>query len=205
MTVDAVVFDIGNVLLEWNPEAFFDRVYGQGLRERLFAEVDLEGMNLRIDGGAPLAETAEAMAADHPDHAEQILCWRDRWLEMAGPAIEGGVATLRGLKEKGIPVYALSNFGAETFAMAPQKFPFLTEFDHATISAHVGANKPDPAIYAALEKATGADPLGLLFVDDKVENLEAAAARGWQIHHSTSPEGWAKRLIYEGILDEAAL
>src|SRR5690606_694867 len=97
MPPSVMVFDLGRVLIDWQPEAFFDRVIGPEARQRLFAEVDLYGMNLRIDQGEGLDRPIEELAAAHPDWAPTIRLWRDRWIEMLADPIEGSVALMRRL------------------------------------------------------------------------------------------------------------
>jgi 2-haloacid dehalogenase len=101
-----------------------------------------------------------------------------------------------------VPVFALTNFGDETFEIARRAYPFLNDFDRAFVSARMRLVKPDVAIYAAVEAETGLAPEGLLFTDDRPENVEAAAARGWRTHLFTGWQGWARRLVSEGLLTE---
>ena len=197
---EAVVFDIGNVLMYWNPEGFYDKRLGEAERRRLFAETDVEEMNMRIDAGAPFRATVEAHAAAHPDWSEHILCWYHNWVEMAAPRIEGSIALLRALRAKGVPVLALTNFGDDTFAYAQSQHDFLSEFDRAFVSGRMGVIKPDAEIYRQLEAETGIAPDRLIFTDDKPENIDAAAARGWRVHLFTGWQGWAERLVNEGLL-----
>lgn len=203
MTVQAVVFDIGNVLIEWHPERFYDDRIGPEARAAMFAAVDLHGMNDAVDRGAPFRDHVYALAERHPEWADPIRLWHDRWAEIAAPEIPQSVRLLRALKARGVPVHALTNFGAETFALAAGPYPFLTEFDSAFVSGHLRIAKPDAEIYAAVETGVGLPPAALLFADDREENIAAAAARGWQVHHFTGPEGLAARLVAEGLLTEA--
>lgn len=206
MSISAVVFDIGNVLVEWHPVRFYDGEIGVERSRRLFAEVPLEDMNLAVDMGADFASSVEALADAHPGWRGEILMWRDRWLEMASPDIPHSAALLRSLRAKGIPVHALSNFGVATFEIAREAYPVLAEFDRAFISGEWRMAKPDPAFYEVLERETGADPRGLLFADDRAENLRAAESRGWRTHLFADPRGWADRLVAERLLtpEEAA-
>jgi len=199
----AVVWDIGNVLIEWDPAKLYDPLLGPEGRARLFAEVDLDGMNRAIDLGAPFGETVRATAARHPRWAAEILLWHDRWIEMASPAIPRSVALLHALRARGVPVFALSNFGDGSFELGRAHYPFLDAFDACFISARLGLMKPDPAIYAALERATGVPPGRLLFVDDRPDNIAAARARGWQGHLFEGPGGWAAALLATGLLAPA--
>ena len=203
MTPEAVVFDIGNVLIEWNPERFYDSRLGVEGRNALFAETGIEAMNLRVDAGAPFRATVEAHAALHPKWAEQILWWYDHWIEMASPKIDGSIALLRALRAKGIPVFALTNFGDDSFTYAQSQYDFLSEFDRCYVLARLGIIKPDPAIYAHVEKDCGLAPQALIFADDRADNIEAAMLRGWKAHLFTDWSGWAARLVDEGLLTQA--
>ena len=203
MRPEAVVFDIGNVLIEWQPERFYDRVMPVLERERMFAEVDLHGMNDSVDRGASHREAVYALAGAHPEWAGPIRLWHDRWIEMAAPVIEPSVRLLRALRGRGVPVFALSNFGIQTFAVAERQYAFLREFDRRYISGHLGVIKPDPAIYRMLEADCGVAPGGLLFVDDRAENLAVARARGWQVHLFEGAPGWSRALVDAGLLTDA--
>jgi len=204
--VQAVVFDIGNVLIEWQPERFYDHAIGPEARARLFAEVDLHGMNDAVDLGAPFRETVYAFAARYPEWEAAIRLWHDNWIDMASPEIPHSVRLLRALRARGVPVLALTNFGDDTYRIATPHYPFLDEFDRAFVSGRLKVSKPDPAIYAIVEAETGIAPGGLLFADDRAENIAVAAARGWATHLFDGPAGWAARLVGEGLLtgDEAA-
>lgn len=198
----AVVFDIGRVLVEWHPEAFYDRLIGPERRRAFWAETGIDAMNERIDLGAPFAETVRAHADLHPDWRAEVMAWHDHWLDMCTPAIPHSVRLLSALRAKGVPVFALSNFGVGTFEIACRAYPFLTNFDRLFVSGYLGLIKPDPRFYAALEAGTGYSGADLLLADDRPENIEAAAARGWKTHLFTTPQGWAERLVSEGFLTE---
>lgn len=202
MTVDAVVYDIGNVLIEWQPERFYDAEIGQTRRMAMFEEIDLHGMNDRIDRGHPWIEEVRAAADRYSNWAAEIMMWHDRWLEMAQPVIPRSLRCLRALRAKGVPVFALSNFGVETFAFAETQYPFLKEFDRRYISGHLRIAKPDDEIYAHVEAESGVAAGSLLFADDRQENLDAASARGWKTHLFEGPDSWAARLVREGLLTD---
>lgn len=200
MIPKAVVFDIGNVLITWNPERLYDQVLpDRATRERLFAEVDLHGMNDRIDRGAPWRETVYETAEAYPEFAEPIRLWHDRWIEMASPRIDGSWAILRQLRTEGVPVFALSNFGVETFAYAETHYPELSEFDRRFISGHMRVIKPEARIYEMVEEVSGLKGAELFFTDDRAENIEAAEARGWQGHLFRDPEGLREALCGVGL------
>lgn len=203
MTIKAVVFDIGNVLLNWQPEALYDSVIGADRRRALFAEVNLSGMNEQIDLGAPFRDTIYAMAEAHPGWSDEIRLWHDRWSDMASPAIDHSVRLMAALKSKGIPVFSLTNFGVDSYTLAATHYPFMNDFDRDFISGHMKVIKPDPQFYQMLEDASGLSGADLIFTDDRADNIAAAAARGWQTHLFEGPEDWAARLVAEGLLSES--
>lgn len=203
MAVQAVVFDIGRVLIGWDPEGFYDRVIGPARRARLFAEVDLHAMNLGLDIGDPWLKSVSGLAAQHPAWASEVMLWHDRWIEMTGPVIDRSVRLLRALKSRRVPVYALTNFGDESFRHAIATYAFFAEFDGTAVSGALRALKPDPAIYAHVEAMAGLTGPALLFADDKPENIAAAQARGWKGHLFDDPAAFAALLVAEGLLSES--
>jgi 2-haloacid dehalogenase len=198
----AVIFDIGNVLTRWQPEAFYDRVIGEDRRRALFAEVDLHRMNDIVDEGALFRETIYDWADRTPHWRAEIRLWYDRWIELASPRIEGAIALQRALRAKGVPVFALTNFGKYSFEEALPKMDFLTDFDRLYVSGRMGVIKPDPRIYEMVEDDCGLPPTSLLFTDDRADNITAAARRGWRTHQFESWQGWAARLVAEGLLTQ---
>jgi 2-haloacid dehalogenase len=200
MQPEAVVFDIGNVLTSWQPEAFYDRAIGEAQRQRLFAEVDLHGMNALVDDGALFRETIYDWADRHPDWSAEIRMWYDRWIELASPRIEGSIALLRALRTKGVPVFALTNFGSYSYDEAREKLDFLGEFDREYVSGRLKVSKPEPRIFEIVEEDSGIAPDRLLFTDDKADNITAAARRGWRTHQFETWQGLARRLVAESLL-----
>ncbi|TDE37580.1 HAD family hydrolase [Antarcticimicrobium sediminis] len=203
MQPQAVIFDIGNVLIEWQPERFFDREIGEARRRALFAAVDLHAMNDAVDRGGNFTEVVFATAEQYPDWHDEIHMWHDRWIEMAAPEIPHSIRLLRALRAKGTPVFALTNFGVQTFDdIAAPHYPFLSEFDRTYVSGHMKTIKPEPEIYAMLEADCGIAPEALIFTDDRQDNIDMATQRGWQTHLFTGPQGWADRLVGAGLLTE---
>lgn len=200
MTPKAVIFDIGNVLIEWQPERFFDAEIGEERRRALFAAIDLHAMNDRVDRGENFTAVLTETAAQHPGYQAELAIWHDRWLDMASPAIDHSVRLMAALQDRGVPVFSLTNFGIETYALAATKYFFLRSFDRDFISGHMGVIKPDPQIYQMLESGSGLSGPELLFTDDRAENIAAAAARGWQTHLFEGSQGWADRLVAAGLL-----
>ena len=203
--IGTVLFDIGNVLIGWQPERFYDREFGRDRRADLFARVDLHGMNERVDRGENFRKTVYDTARQHPDLEFEIKQWHDRWIDLAGPVIHGSVALMRCLQARGVPVMALSNFGIESFALAQTHFDFLNEFDRLFVSGHMGVTKPDPAIYQQVEMACGQPPESLFFTDDRSDNIAAAQARGWNTHLFDGADTLASRLFELDLLSPADL
>ena len=203
MTISAVVFDIGNVLIRWEPEAYYDTTIGVNRRREMFAQVDLHGLQERIDAGEDFKNTFYAAAEEYPNWRSEIRQWVDHWNDLAQPELPHSVALLRALRTKGIAVFALSNFGVGSFALSEQKYPFLQEFDKRYISGVMKVSKPDPEIYRQMEQDCGVPTDELLFADDRADNIATAQSRGWQTHLFTTPQGWADRLVKEGLLTEA--
>ena len=203
--IQAVIFDIGNVLIGWQPEAFYDREIGSDRRHRLFSEVDLHEMNNRVDMGEDFTDTIYAAAEAHPEWRAEIRMWHDRWLELAGPVIPRSVRMMRALRAKGVPVHALTNFGVGSFDLAARQpeYDFLNEFDMPFVSGRMKLVKPDPAIYAQVEAKLGLPGEALFFTDDRADNIAAADARGWKTHQFDAPEGLAAALVHQGLLTEA--
>ncbi len=198
--IKAVIFDIGNVLIEWQPERFYDAAIGAERRKEMFAAVDLHEMNNQVDLGGVFRETIYDTAEAYPEYRAEIRMWHDRWIEMAAPVIDHSVSLLRALRAKRVPVFALTNFGVESFAYAETHYEFLGEFDRRYISGHMKRVKPDAEIYAMVERDCGLAPESLLFADDRAENIAAAEARGWQGHLFEGPQGWADDLVRRGLL-----
>lgn len=200
MTPQAVIFDIGNVLIEWQPERYYDAVIGADRRRAMFSEVDLHGMNDLVDRGHDFRDTIYGWADKYPEWRSEIRMWHDNWLDIAQPEIPHSVRLMRSLQARGVPVFALTNFGIGTWEIACPVFPFLSEFDRPYVSGYMGVTKPAPRIYEMVEQDCGLAPQALLFADDRAENIEAAARRGWQVHHFTGPQGWAACLVGHGLL-----
>ena len=179
-----VVFDIGNVLVRWNPRNLFRKTMKDEARMERFLSTALAMdfvslTDIVADFSRAVAERAKAF----PEFAHELHLFDERWVETIGGPIEENVALMRRLKAAGRPVYALSNFATVKYAIARKMFDFLNDFDHAVISGHVGAAKPDPHIFEILFKQVGRRPEELLFVDDSLTNVEAARALGMPAIH----------------------
>src|SRR5574337_10900 len=179
-----VVFDIGNVLVRWNPRNLFRKTMRDEARmERFLAAALSVNFVALTDIAADFSNAIAERARAFPEFARELHLFDERWIETIGGPIEENVALMRRLKAEGRPVYALSNFAAVKFAIARRMFDFLDEFDEAVISGHVGAVKPDPRIFEILFEQVGRKPHELLFVDDQLKNVEAALALGMPSIH----------------------
>jgi len=203
MAIEAVVFDIGNVLIEWQPERFYDAKIGEERRRAMFETVDLHGMNDRVDRGAAFKETIYATAEEYPEFRAEIQMWFEHWIEMASPEIPHSSKLLRALRKNNVPVFALSNFGVGSFEYAETIYPILSEFDRRYVCGYMSVVKPDHTIYQMVEDDCGVVPSALLFADDRQDNIDVAIARQWQTHLFEHPQGWADRLVAEGLLSES--
>ncbi|WP_333833312.1 HAD family hydrolase [Rubrimonas sp.] len=209
MAVRAMVFDIGRVLFDWRPERLYAELIPDAAeRERFFTQLCPPEWNLAFDAGRDMPRGVEedaAKAAD-PRDASLIRAWWTRWPDMVGPQFEGSVACFRALKARGVPVYGLTNFAAETYPIAEEMFPILREFDLCVVSGREGCVKPQPRIYEILEQRTGHAPRELFFADDSAPNVAAARARGWTAHLFEGAPGLARALGEVGLLpaDQAA-
>ncbi|WBL32734.1 HAD family phosphatase [Sinirhodobacter sp. HNIBRBA609] len=201
--VEAVIFDIGNVLIEWQPERYYDKIMPRAEREAMFAEVDLHGMNDIIDRGGSFRETIYDWAERYPQWRDKIRLWHDDWIEMAAPVIPRSLRLMQALQARGVPVFSLTNFGIGSFDYACTHYPFLRDFDRPFISGHMGVIKPEARIYEMVEQASGMAGAQLLFTDDRADNIAAAHLRGWKTHLFEGPAGWAARLVAEGLLSDA--
>lgn len=203
MTIKAVIFDIGNVLIEWQPERFYDSVIGTERRRAMFEAVDLHAMNDLVDLGHHFTDTVYAAAEENPEWRAEIRMWHDRWIEMTSPVIDHSVRLMAALQAKGVPVFSLTNFGIQSYDFAATHYGFMRQFDRDFISGHMKTIKPDPTIYQMVEDASGLSGGDLIFADDRADNIAAAHARGWHTHHFKGPQGWADRLVAEGFLTKA--
>jgi 2-haloacid dehalogenase len=188
------------VLIEWQPERYFDALIGEERRRAMFAEVDLHAMNDRVDSGENFTKVISETANAFPQWRSEITHWHDNWLDLASPVIDRSVRLMTALQKNNVPVFSLTNFGIETYVLAATKYFFLRAFDRDFISGHMGVIKPDTQIYQMLEHESGLSGDALLFTDDRPENISAAEARGWQTHLFEGSQGWADRLVAKGLL-----
>ncbi|TYC49190.1 HAD family phosphatase [Rhodobacterales bacterium] len=201
--ITTVVFDIGNVLIEWNPEYLYrDLIPDDTARQDFLENVCSAEWNLQQDLGRPWAEATEALIGEHPDKAEMIAAYSDRWHDMVPGEIPGTPALLAELKDRGVPLFAITNFSGEKFAEAQARFPFLkTSFLDIVVSGDERLVKPDPEIFRILFTRQNLDPRECIFVDDSKANIETAAALGMTVHHFSEAGPFRQDLVAHGLLD----
>ncbi|MEM7524721.1 MAG: HAD family phosphatase [Pseudomonadota bacterium] len=179
----AVIWDIGNVLLDWSPHHLYRRLIpDDAARAGFFERLGVDEMNLAGDRNGSLQKEVEALADRHPEDAALILPWWAGWDRMCAGLLDDSVALRDDLRDAGVACWALSNFAADTWARAEARYPALIRFDGLVISGREGAVKPDERIYELLEARVGLSGDDLFFIDDREENIEAATARGWRGH-----------------------
>jgi 2-haloacid dehalogenase len=175
----AVVFDLGGVLIDWNPRYLYRKLFDdEAAMEAFLADVVSPEWNGQQDSGRTWAEAVEALSREHPEQRDLIAAYWHRWQETLGDAIAPTVAILEELREAGVRLYALSNWSAETFPVARPRYPFLDWFDGIVISGEEKVAKPDPLIFRHLLDRYGLDPATTVFIDDSEANVRAAAAEG---------------------------
>ncbi|MEQ8400538.1 MAG: HAD family phosphatase [Roseitalea porphyridii] len=180
MTIRHIVFDIGKVLIHYDPELPYRRIIPDAERRTWFlANVCTSDWNLEQDRGRPWDEAEAELIAAHPDWETEIRAFRAHWHEMVPHAFDGTVSILLGLIEEGRDITFLTNFAADTFVEAQELYPFLKAGRGVTVSGRVRVIKPDPAIYDLHTRTFDLDPEATLFIDDNADNVDAARAFGW--------------------------
>ncbi len=176
-----IVFDIGKVLIHYDPDIPFSRLIPDaGARKWFFDNVCTSAWNLEQDRGRTWEEAEALLIAEHPEHVENIRNFRRHWHDMVPHAYDDSVALMEGLIEDGRDVTLLTNWASDTFRESRVRFPFLEKPRGITVSGDVGLIKPDRAIYDHHVASFGLDPAASLFIDDSQKNVDGARAAGWQ-------------------------
>ena len=188
--LDAVLFDLGKVLLDWDPRYFYRDVFGGDERalERFVAEVVTSEWLRELDTGTPVDRAIAEHQQRYPEYAEMIAMWPQGWPHMLRGEIAGSVEILNELRARGMRLYSLTNFSTETFPIARSRFPFLSWFEDVVMSGEFGVTKPDPRIYRIAIERCHLAPGRTVFVDDLPANVEAAREHGFHALHFTGPE-----------------
>jgi 2-haloacid dehalogenase len=177
--VRAVAFDLGGVLLDWDPRHLYRRMMGSAEEmERFLGTVCTPEWNLRLDAGLPFERAIDELVACHPAREEFIRAYRSRWPEMVAGPVPGMPELLHDVQKAGLPSYILTNSSAETYPLMVDRYPFLDTVHGAVVSGEVGVVKPDPEIFQVLLARFGLDPATTLFVDDAPANVAGARACG---------------------------
>jgi len=200
--ITTVVFDLGGVLIDWDPSHLYRQLLaGDEEVDRFLEEVGFAAWNHQVDAGASTwADAVEALALEHPHHRALIAAYPARFAETLVGAIEGSVEVLHELDAQGVRLLALTNWSAETFPVARERFDFLEVFDGIVVSGEEGVAKPDAAIFEILIDRHGLGPAATVFVDDRQANLDAAQDAGFVGLLFTSPERLRTDLVSAGVL-----
>lgn len=200
--LDTIIFDLGGVLIDWNPEYVFRKVFEEEEDMlHFFREICTSEWNAQQDAGRPLAEATEWLVERHPEYELEIRAYYGRWEEMLGGANKGTVRILEHLHaKKSHRLYALTNWSHETFPVALERFPFLHLFEGIVVSGEEKLAKPDPRIYHTLLNRYEVNAHNAAFIDDNVHNITAAQEIGIHGIHFTSPELLEEELKRLGVM-----
>lgn len=187
--IQAVIFDFGNVLLEWNPRHVYRRYFtNEDEMERFLQEVNFMDWNAQQDKGRTFTQGVAELSGQFPHYSELIQAYHDNWEDSIGDFFAGTVEIMKRLKEKGYSLYGLSNWSAETFPLAREKYDFFNLLDDIVISGEVGMIKPDPEIFELLLQRIARKADECLFIDDAPANVEQAQRMGFATVLFQSPE-----------------
>ncbi|MGY4538836.1 2-haloacid dehalogenase [Mucilaginibacter sp. UYNi724] len=199
--INTIIFDLGAVLIDWSPHYLYRNLFANEQEMKDFlANITTPDWNEEQDAGRSLHEGTELLVAQHPHHEEYIRAFYGRWNEMLGDAIEGSVEIFKQLKDSGnYKIYALTNWSAETFPIALERFDFLNWFDGIVVSGTEKMRKPTPAFYKILLDRYHVKAKNALFIDDNLRNVLAAEKLGIKSLLFTSPEKLKRDLEILGI------
>jgi 2-haloacid dehalogenase len=200
VTVRAVVFDVGNVLYHWNMRRLFAKlIHDVGELEWFLAHVVTEEWHFQHDAGRPLAEMVPERIAEFPAYADHITAYATRFVETIPGPVDGMIALVEALSKDGVPIFGITNFGAEFWDQFRPTAPVFDHFTDIVVSGVERRVKPDPAIYALALRRFGLEPGEGIFVDDRLENIESAEANGFVGHHFKDVETLRRALHNHGI------
>lgn len=201
--INTVVFDLGGVLIDWNPDYVYKTIFEDEEKMRWFyANICTPDWNEEQDAGRTLKEATELLVTQFPEHEPNIRAYYDRWEEMLGGPIDGTVEILRKLKyQTRCRLYALTNWSHETFPVALDRYDFLHWFDGRLVSGEEKTRKPFPDIYQLLVERFEINPSTAIYIDDNARNLAPAAEIGFSTIHFKSPEQLEEALSRYEIID----
>lgn len=196
------IFDLGGVLLHWDPRLLYRKLFhgDEAAVDHFLANVCTTEWNERQDAGRSFADATMELLPRHADKRELIEAWGKRFDEMVPGAIEGTVAVLAELKQRDVPIYAITNWSAETFPPMRERFAFLDWFGDIVVSGSEGVMKPDPRIFRILLQRQRIAPESAVFIDDVAANAAAAGALGIHGIHFRSPDQLRGELVASGLL-----
>ncbi len=198
--ITSVVFDIGGVLIDWNPRHLFRKVFKtEEEMEWFLANICTYEWNVQQDGGKLFSVATAELQARFPEYSDKIALYYGRWEEMLDGEIEGTVKIFRKLKSAGMPLYALSNWSHEAFPVAYNRYDFMKEFDGLVVSGYEKLLKPDHAIYQVLMKRYSINPAESVYIDDNKPNAIAAGELGFNAIHFSSPDQLRGELALLGL------
>ena len=202
MTVRITLFDLGRVVLDWEPSRLYSKIFDTVEERDWFLEnVCTMAWHTRHDAGETFADTRPDLIDKFPQFESQIRAWGDRWMEMFDGYVEGTPDLMNRLEQRNVPLYALSNMSSETWPWHQEAFPKLEMFKHVVVSGDVKLVKPDPAIYhLTLERMGSPAPQEVVFIDDNAKNIDAAADLGFATHLFENAAGLERKLIDLGLL-----
>ncbi len=202
--MNTVVFDLGGVLVDWNPRYLLRKVMPgrEAEMESILADVLNHEWNLQRDTGDSWPDAIDRAKAEHPQWADIFDAYDQRWAETLAGSHEDTVAILHELKEREVPLLALSNWSGAKFHHAEEKFDWLQDFDGVVVSGRVGLIKPNRDIFEYLMEAHSLQAGDIFFVDDHEPNIVAARSYGIHSHHFTDAPSLRAELVAEGLLDE---
>ena len=197
----AVIWDVGNVIVRWDPRTLYDKsIADPARRERFLSSVCTMDWHIAHDLGVTFAENRVPLLAQHPDFTEEILDWERRWPEMFSGAIPETEAAIEALAARGVAQYGLSNMSHEVLGQITALSPAFRHLDDIVISAETAIMKPDPRIFAQACDRFGLTPGEAVFVDDSAGNVAGAKALGFHTHHFTEPAALRPALEAVGLL-----
>lgn len=199
-TIDTIVFDVGNVLLDWDPRHLYRKLIPDAAEmETFLAEICTPAWNMQQDLGRSWRVATDMLIEVFPEKAALIRAFDERWEETVSGPIAGSVALLQALGGAGVPLYSITNFSAEKFPLVKSRFDFFDCFLDIVVSGDERTVKPSPEIFEIFFDRNGCRPQQCLFIDDSELNIMGAQAVGMATHHFKSPEGLRNDLEARGL------
>lgn len=198
--IEAVVFDLGGVLIDWNPRYVYRELFDEEEQMEWFlANICTSEWNAMQDAGRTFEEATAVLLEKHPEHEELIRVYYDRWEDMLAGPIPGSVEILREVRDSPYRLYGLTNWSAESFPVARQRYDFLNWFEGIVVSGEICLVKPDPEIFEHLTAEFNLDPPASVFIDDVPANVDAAREYGYQAIRFQTPEQLRSDLTSAGV------